>query len=189
MNNIKLKISFLSIFCFIVFEGNSQNLFFIGEKSYPSSENFNLVSQTEGQLYIEKKVNGFFAKDGEDGFLILSPENESQMMIKGKIIIYLEDGTIINCLDRGIYDRVNQKSTTVYRLNNLELQKLKKSDIHSIRYTLKCTNCTFSSDEGDYIGRNILKSSFLFNYHNSQNSNQTKSTKYSTINLVNTLFN
>lgn len=79
------------------------------------------------------------------------------MMIKGKIIIYLEDGSIINCIDRGMYDRVNKKSTAVYKLDNSEIKQLEKSNIHSIRYSLKCTN---SSEDGDYMGRNSTKGKF-----------------------------
>lgn len=158
MNKIILKIAFIPLIYFIIVDSNAQNLFFIGENSYPSSEKFNIISSTDGSANNEKRVSGFFAKNGENGFLILSPENDSQMMIKGGIIIYLEDGSMIKCVDRGMYDRVNKKSTTIFKLENSELKELMKSEIHSIRYSLKCIDCTFSGEDGDYIGRNSTKS-------------------------------
>lgn len=157
MNKIILKISCTYLIWFVIVDSNAQNLFFIGENSYPSSEEFNIISATDSPINEKKRVSGFFAKSGENGFLILNPENESQMMIKGGITIYLEDGSIIKCVDRGMYDRVNNKSTTIYNLANPEIKQLMKSDIHSIRYSLKCVNCTFHYEEGDYIGRNSIK--------------------------------
>lgn len=74
MKNLNIKTFVLSILNLIVFNVGAQNLFFIGEKSYPSSDDFYIVSDTDSPLNTGKRVSAFFAKDGEGGFLILSPK-------------------------------------------------------------------------------------------------------------------
>ena len=128
-------------------EGISQNTFFIGEKMYPCTETFTLTSNSKN--YTGYDLDVLIAKNGQAGFIVVSTERSS-VFIKGKLVIYLEDGTIISCTDIGIYDYVDNTATTVYYLTNAEIEKMKMKNINTIRFSLKCGKCTSSSEEGNY---------------------------------------
>jgi hypothetical protein len=134
-------------------KANGQNTFFIGPKKYPCSESYILRS---GGSFDEEIVNVVIVKDGEAGMIVLSHENGygGGLKIKGKVLIYLEDGSIITCIDRGKYDYVDKIATTIYSLTKGEIENLKTSNIHSIRYTLKCIECFSSAGEGDFSAIN-----------------------------------
>jgi hypothetical protein len=95
-------------------ETNGQNLFFIGENSYPSTETFTLQSNSD-RNYIND-LNLIFAKDGAKGLLVVSSKLVSTVRISGKLVIYLEDGTAITCFDRGIKDNVDDIASSAYHL-------------------------------------------------------------------------
>jgi superfamily II helicase len=134
-------------------ETNGQNLVFIGENSYPSTETFTLQSNSDDD-YIND-LNLVFAKDGEKGLFVISSKLVSTVRISGKLIIYLDDGTVITCIDRGIKDNVDDIATAAYYLTNEELNKLKKSNINTIRYIIKCAECIANPlYEGNYSASN-----------------------------------
>ena len=143
-------------------EINGQNLFFIGENSYPSTETFTLQSNSD-RNYIND-LNLIFAKDGAKGLLVVSSKLVSTVRISGKLVIYLEDGTAITCFDRGIKDNVDGIASSAYHLTNIELTKMKKSNINTILYIIKCTECLENPlYEGNYSASNngSLKTDFI----------------------------
>ena len=134
-------------------ESNGQNRFFIGENSYPSTETFKLQSNSDSD-YIND-LNLVFAKDGAKGLIIVSSKIVSTVRISGKLITYLDDGTVITCIDRGIKDNVDDIASSAYYLTNEELTKMKNSNINTIRYTIKCAECLMNPlYEGNYSASN-----------------------------------
>ncbi|TPV35379.1 hypothetical protein FJ651_00205 [Paucihalobacter ruber] len=132
---------------------NGQNLVFIGENSFPSTETFTLQSNSDND-YIND-LNIVFAKDGEKRLLVVSSKLVSTVRISGKLIIYLNDGTVITCIDKGINDNVDDIATSAYYLTNEELVKLKESNINTIRYQIKCAECLSNRIyEGNYSASN-----------------------------------
>lgn len=125
-----------------------QNTFFFGQKAYPCTEKFTLKSN--------KEINGNdldvrFAKNGESGMIILSIELwDDHVRIKGNLLIYLEDGTVLTCIDRGKFDHVDDIATSVYYLTKEEIIKMKNSNISLIRFSLKCFKCGMSTAEGNF---------------------------------------
>ena len=89
---------------------NGQNLVFIGENSYQSTETFTLQSNSDDDYITD--LNLLFAKDGEKGLLVVSSKLVSTVRISGKLIIYLDDGTVITCIDSSIKDNVDAVSYT-----------------------------------------------------------------------------
>lgn len=130
----------------------SQNVFVIGNKNYKATEKIPFENSGEDK-YLEVAIG----KDNESGFLILSCQSTTGVLIKGKAIIYLDNGTVITCLDKGIRDFVNQTATSVYKLTLSELETLKKSNINSIRFSLKCSDCAYSTEQGDFVSTNPYK--------------------------------
>lgn len=132
---------------------NGQNLVFIGENSFPSTETFTLPSNSDN--YFINDLNLVFAKDGEKGLFVVSSKLVSTVRISGKLIIYLNDGTVITCIDKGINDNVDDIATSAYNLTNEELEKMKKSNINTVRYEIKCAECfTNPIYEGNYSASN-----------------------------------
>ena len=76
-----------------------------------------------------------FAKHGSGGMLMLAVKDFNGN-IKGDIYIYLQDGSAIKCVDRSIKDNVDHYSMSLYYLTNVEVEKIKKSNIHDIRFAI-----------------------------------------------------
>jgi len=133
-----------SLFC--------QNVLFIGNKKYPSTETFILKSNKEWNGY---DLNVSIAKTEELGIIVLSTNVfDCSVRIYGNILIYLEDGSVISCIDRAKFDCVDGKTTTLYNLNKIEINQLKVSNINTIRFSLKCVDCISSTGEGKYSASN-----------------------------------
>ncbi|TVR85010.1 MAG: hypothetical protein EA409_00020 [Saprospirales bacterium] len=119
----------------LTFEINGQNFLFIGEYSYPSTESFTLLSNYD-RAYITD-LNIVFAKNGEKALIGVSSDLVPLVRISGKLIIYLDDGSVIACSDQGIQDNVNGVAISAYYLTNEDLAKMANSNINMIRYSLK----------------------------------------------------
>ena len=115
---------------------NGQNLFFIGENSYPCTETITLKSNAERA----SDLNVLFAKDGKTGLIAVSTEANRNEQFSENLIIYLEDGVVITCRERGTYEYVDSFARAVYYLTRDQLNKIKISNIHTIRYTIELRN-------------------------------------------------
>lgn len=109
----------------------SQELFFINNKSYPTNGTFTFTLPNP-DFYDELEV--LVAKDGTKGILAFSIKSDYSV-VTGKSILYLENGSVINLIDRFIYDNLDGVSTTVYYLTPSEIEILKKFNILKIRFS------------------------------------------------------
>ena len=130
---MKEKLTFLTAALFISLTANGQNLFFIGENSYQCTKTITLQSNTEDA----SDLNVLFAKDGKIGLFAVIADSKIGAKFSEKLIIYLEDGTVITCTQRKACDLVDNLAKAVYSLTNDQLNKMKNSNIHSVRYTLE----------------------------------------------------
>lgn len=132
---------------------NGQNLVFLGEHSFPCTETYTLQSNSEYDWIDDLKI--VFAKDGNKGLLVVSSKIVPNVRILGKLIIYLNDGTVITCIDKGMNDNVDGVATSAYYLTNEEIAKMKNSNIHTIRYQMKRTNLSVGTlYDGNYSASN-----------------------------------
>ena len=132
---------------------NGQNFAFIGENSYPSTEKFTLQSNSDKEDIGD--LNLVFAKDGTTSLIVVSSKLTNVVKIAEKLIIYLDDGTVISCTDRGINDNVDDIAISAYHLTTAELSKMKNSNINTIRYEIVCPICgPFNSWEGVFSASN-----------------------------------
>jgi hypothetical protein len=123
----------LSVSLFITVTTNSQNLFFIGENSYPSSVTCTLHANS----YDAEDLDVVLARDGETGLFVVITESNFGENFSEKLIIYLEDGTVISCNKRTASDYIDGKAKAVYSLTGEQLKSLMNSNIHTVRYTLE----------------------------------------------------
>jgi superfamily II helicase len=133
---------------------NGQNFVFIGENSYPSTEKYTLKSNSDDEKINDLKI--VFAKDGEKALIVVSSKLSDVVKISDKLIIYLDDGTVISCIDRGINDNVDSNAISAYSLTKAELTKIKSSNINTIRYQIVCPVCgPINLWEGAYSASNV----------------------------------
>ena len=132
---------------------NGQNFAFIGENSYPSTQRFELESNSDNEDILN--LNLVFAKDSISPLIIVSSKLTDVVKIANKLIIYLDDGIVISCADRGINDNVDDVAIAAYRLTTSEVAKMKQSNINTIRYEIVCPICgRFNSWSGVYSASN-----------------------------------
>ena len=130
---MKKLIIILTATVFITLTAKGQNLFLIGENSYPCTKPLELKSNSPNG----NDLTILFAKDGTTGGLFaVSTKSEYQGRLYGKLIIYLDDGTVITFNDSESSDRVDELAKAVYSLTNKDLIKMKNSNINTVRYTI-----------------------------------------------------
>ena len=127
----KILIIFPAIL-FVTLTAKGQNLFFIGENSYQSTETITLKSNTEDT----SDLNVLFARDGRTGLIAVIAESSLGSIFSDKLIVYLVDGTVITC-NRKTYDLVDNLAKAVYSFTSDQLNKMKNSNLHTVRYTLE----------------------------------------------------
>lgn len=133
---------------------SAQNFAFIGENSYPSTEKYILVSNSDKADIGD--LNLVFAKSKETALVIVSAKLSDAVNIANKLILYLDDGTVISCADRGINDNVDEIAVAAYYLTPAEISALMKSNINTIRYEIDCPVCgAYNYWEGVYSASNV----------------------------------
>lgn len=144
-----LILAVITITCIINVMG--QNLVFIKERSFPSTEIFLLKSNTD---YIGD-LKMVFARDGEERLLVLSSKLVGTVRISGKLTVYLDNGSVVTCVDKDIKDNMDDVAITAYYLTNDDINKLEESNINTIRYVVKCEECVSNPlYEGNYTASN-----------------------------------
>jgi len=150
---MRQTILIITLALFYAVNVNGQNFAFIGENSYPSTEKYMLQSNSDKEDI--GNLNLVFAKDGTTALIIVSSKLSDVVKIAEKLIIYLDDGTVISCTDRGINDNVDDVAISAYHLTASELSKMKSSNINTIRFEIVCPVCgQFNSWEGIYSASN-----------------------------------
>ncbi len=83
------------------------------------------------------------AMKGSNGLLWLSIEVpfESEQ-IAGTVHLFLEDGSVVKCFDKGIRDHVDSRAISLYSLTDKEIEVLRNQRIDTIRFTVGGSNYT-----------------------------------------------
>jgi hypothetical protein len=106
----------------------TQNIVFIGEKSYPSTEtwNFNNVDINIGRM------------NSSSAFIMISTREDDYIKetISGSLIIYLKNGKQIILTNKIATDHLDNNTSAVYTINSTNLNLLKSSNINIIRYSI-----------------------------------------------------
>lgn len=119
---------------FITISARGQNLLLIEDQSFPSTENY--ILQSNPLLPAVGDLNVMFAKDGNTALLAVSQFSNDELEIRGRLIIYLNDGSVVK-LKPKLDDFVDNTTKAVYELTQSELNLLLNSNINTIRYTLE----------------------------------------------------
>lgn len=153
-------LKFLTVVISLLFANlttKGQNLFLIDEKSYPCTNAIVLKSNSEGG----EDLQVFIAKDGKAGLFAVSTISRIRQEFAGKLIIYLEDGTVLTCNDIDASEEVDDRAIALYSLTDEQLNKLKSSNIHTVKYTLVFFDEVKYSASNHGIKTNTLISEFF----------------------------
>lgn len=113
---------------------NAQNYIYKGSEQFEATNTWSF--RLNGH-YWTSNPEITIAKHSNGGYLILSIVVPSDSdYIKGQLTIILEDGMMINCVDRGVRDYVDNSSTNLYNLTMGEIEKMKNSRISKIRFNM-----------------------------------------------------
>jgi TonB family protein len=128
-----MKVLIIIFMVFINLSSKGQNLFLIGEKSYPCT---NAITLEANSGYFYEDLDVFLAKDGNSGAIAVNRKSNTDELFFGKLIIYLKDGNVLTCGESEASERVDDIAKALYNLTTDQLNKLKDSNIHTIKYTL-----------------------------------------------------
>lgn len=156
-----LIISIIALLANVTVKG--QNLFLIVEKSYPSTNPIKLESNADYGYGLDL----FFAKEGKSGLVGVSKKCLSGERFAGELIIYLEDGSVLTCNESEVSERVGDRAKAVYPLTEDQLNKLKISNIHTVKYTLVLFGEVIYSASNTGIKTNAIISDFFGTGHES----------------------
>jgi hypothetical protein len=150
----------------LTFNTNGQNLFFIGEKSFTSTDGLILKSNSDESFINDLEIK--FVKDKENRMIALSTKTED-VGFAGKLIIYLDNGTVITSSRESIFDYVDKLALAIYYLTDEDLIKLNNSNINTIKYSLKNEYGSDGAFGGNFSASNKSKvdySEIASNFYN-----------------------
>lgn len=149
------KIFSLFFFCHICFSFYGQNLFFIGNKSYPSTGKL-IIGDYENGAIIYGDFYVILAKNSKTGIISLHLDEGRMSDLVGNAVLYLDDNSTITLKNTGIHDNVNGENIYVFYLTSLEIEKLKNININSIRFnTISGGHLLKNAEHSEYSGISI----------------------------------
>lgn len=121
-------------------------------KTYPATQTWNFICENYA---LTGKAAFQIAKTDKGGLLKLTVETtDSTFYIGGVVYVYLEDNTVLVCTDKGMRQTADTSVTSFYNFSAIEMNRLKKTNITSIRFNIKGTPKKFSSQVGNFTAVN-----------------------------------
>lgn len=130
----KLLFTFIiGLYCQLSF---GQNYIYRGTTKYESTPSYDFSCNSCPMGGGTLKVS--IAKTAAGGLLLLTTSTPfSQEQIAGTVLVYLADGTIITCTDKGIKDRLDGNSMALYSFTGAEMEQLMSSNVYKIRFSIR----------------------------------------------------
>ena len=148
----------------------AQNSIYIGTKKYSATQEWQYTVENGYPLIGNATIT--FAKNGTSGFLMISVDTDHPL--KGDVMIYLDNDEAILCKDTKMKDMHDGLTIGIYNLTPSEIEKMKNSNISSIRVSI----LQYSIDMYSFTIKNYYKEKPLygssFNAHNTTASDISK---------------
>jgi len=125
-----------------------------GLNPIPATSSWNFICENYA---LTGKAIVQIAKSEKGGILKLSVETtDSSFLISGIVYVYLSDNTVITCSYKGNHETTGNQITSYYLLSNLEMSKLKTTNIQSIHFNINGKPKNFSSQLGNFTALNKI---------------------------------
>lgn len=147
------------------FEKNNQGVIYRGENSYVSTRNFlfelnsNINNTSTSYIHKDYLTLSVAKKGNNSGLIYLSFDDSrkiitsSKTLFSGDVLLYLDDNSVIKCIDRNINGYSDNISSAIYFLNSNEIEQLKNSRIKSIAFsTIKSYDYGSTSNSNSLTG-------------------------------------
>jgi hypothetical protein len=151
--NIKLP---LFVLLFISTLATAQQTITVnGSKPYPATQEYTFICEKYAYTG-ETKVQ--IAKTEKGGILKLSiAAANDKARISGGVYVDLANGDVIPCVDKNVKESADGKTTSYYYFTPAEMNKLKKTDIKSIRFIIVGGSNTFGNQTGYFTTVNKME--------------------------------
>lgn len=121
-------------------------------KSVPASQSWDFLCENYALSGIAKIQVG---KTDKGGLLQIAVQTtDASFFIGGVVYVYLEDNKVIVCTDKGLRENKNNVATAWYTFSAAEMNKLKATNIGSIRFSIRGKQSPFSSQTGTFTAVN-----------------------------------
>lgn len=141
-----------------------------GSKPYSATPTWDFISENYALTGITKVQ---IAKTEKGGTIKLAVETTNPTFaITGTVYVYLADNTIITCSDKNSRESIGNQIVSYYLFSNIEMNKLKTTDIQSIHFAIKGNAKEFNSQIGNFTALN-KKSYFSTAFDTSKKSFDT----------------
>ncbi|MDD5150025.1 MAG: hypothetical protein PHC28_06015 [Flavobacterium sp.] len=148
-------------------------------EQYPTTTTWDFICENYALTGITKIQ---IAKTDKGGTLKLTVQTTNpSFKIVGTLYVYLSDNSIIVCTDKGIQKNIDDQIISYYTFSAIEMNKLKKSDIQSLRFNIAGNPKKFSSQIGNFSAFN-KKTTF-------KTDNNTNTVMYNTAKEIIALYN
>lgn len=121
---------------------NAQYRISMDDKSYESTKSLKFIQNGKTSFGVQNQENVTMGigKKGQAGVLLLQKRNEEifnqDHYIGGTLLITLENGEIIKCIDRNLRGYTDDTASAMYYLTQTEINKLQNFNISRISYSL-----------------------------------------------------
>ena len=167
---MKKNILLLSLIITIVFNGLTQNYIYKGNNKYEATNTWDFRN---GKFYIMgETVELTVAKHSNGGYLMISldvpPGPSNYYYLCGTVTVFLSDGSIIKCTDKGMRDNVDSKIIALYNFTLEEIKELCINRITKIRFSVMDTYQgikTFTADNNKGYSFSIFDKDNNKNYY------------------------
>ena len=133
------------------------NSLIVGDKVYPATEPVKFYSKSLGRHFDVSVAK----LPGKRGYLVMSIDLlddfiDDPLVFENDVILFLDDGSAIKCIDRKTESVVDKRVTSIYNLTASEIKKLAEHDIIMINFRLgyRYSNDGMSSYSGNYTAKN-----------------------------------
>ena len=127
------------LFLFVPLLSFNQEFFYLGDKSYESSYECSMKSNSH-----RNDVKIRFVKDENNNkFIVVSKKYFIESYITDKLNIYLKNGNVITVNDAYKYDYFDSTMVSIYKLNDDDISKMLNAYINSIRFNHSNTSRGF----------------------------------------------
>ena len=142
----------ISIVCLISTVVFAQESMTVQAKSYPATPNWNFICENYA---LSGNIKVQIAKTEKGGLLKLIVETtDPSFTIAGNVYVDLADTTVIICTDKKNRETNGNQMISYYTFLPSEMSRLKKSDIQSIRFSIKGKKEKFASQTGYFTAIN-----------------------------------
>lgn len=149
---MNLKMPLLLLLLISMFANAQETMSLKGSKAFPATQNYIFICE---KYALTGETNVQIAKTDKGGVLKLTiAAVNDKVRISGGVYVDLANGDVIACTDKNSNESADGKTTSYYYFTPAEFIKLKKNDIHAIRFIITGGSKTFGNQTGYFTAFN-----------------------------------